>query len=206
MASSKRSRGERDRESGLRKAARRPDANEIDSVRDPHLRIRLQEVVAQLRDSKGRIAKTTKRRSGRRACYIRRRKAPGREQGVRRVRIGKTKPGASTFAIAAPAPSTRLYCRGKTITSTSCRCATALGRVLPPTVFEVNQKGWRPRWEVGKLGGKLVMRLHKGDMIEVDDADGVRRIKTVHRLEIQPRRIRLVPHYEGGEVAKRRQG
>ncbi len=51
------------------------------------------------------------------------------------------------------------------------------------TVFDVNQKGWRPEWEVEKLGGKLVMRLHKGDAIEVNDADGVRRMKTVHRLK-----------------------
>ena len=71
------------------------------------------------------------------------------------------------------------------------------------TLFEVNQKDWRPEWEVRKLGGKLVMRLHKGDTVEVDDADGVRRIKTVHRLEISANRIRLVPHYEGGEVDKR---
>ena len=43
------------------------------------------------------------------------------------------------------------------------------------TMFEVNRLDWRPQWEREKLGGKLVMRLHKGDAVEVDDDDGVRR-------------------------------
>src|SRR5690606_12914304 len=67
----------------------------------------------------------------------------------------------------------------------------------------VNQPGWRPAWERNKLGGKLVMRLHKGDMIELDDPDGKRRIKVVHRLQPSQNRIYLAPHNEGGDLQKR---
>ena len=76
-------------------------------------------------------------------------------------------------------------------------------RGFAATVFDVNQKGWRPQWEVEKLGGKLVMRLHKGDAVEIDDADGVRRIKTVHRLSPSNRMLYLAPHNEGGALGKR---
>jgi CRISPR-associated endonuclease Csn1 len=70
-------------------------------------------------------------------------------------------------------------------------------------IFEVNRKGWRPVWEREKLGGLLVMRLHKGDMVEVDEPDGRRAIKRVVRLEPSAGRIRLVEHFEGGDLEKR---
>ncbi len=71
------------------------------------------------------------------------------------------------------------------------------------TVFEVNQKGWRPIWEREKLGGKLVMRLHKGDAVEVDDADGVRRAKIVVQIHPSENRVCLAGHNEGGAFQKR---
>lgn len=76
-------------------------------------------------------------------------------------------------------------------------------RGFAATVFEVNQKGWRPVWEREKLGGKLVMRLHKGDLVEVDDADGIRRIKAVVQIEAAAERLRLVAHSESGAFQKR---
>ncbi|MEI9904176.1 MAG: hypothetical protein WDN06_09450 [Asticcacaulis sp.] len=48
------------------------------------------------------------------------------------------------------------------------------------------------------------MRLHKGDLIEVSDDDGVKRIKRVVRLGALPPGVsRLAEHNEGGELAKR---
>ena len=47
------------------------------------------------------------------------------------------------------------------------------------------------------------MRVHKGDMIEVDDTDGLRRIKTVHRLSPSNNILYLAAHNEGGELQKR---
>jgi CRISPR-associated endonuclease Csn1 len=71
------------------------------------------------------------------------------------------------------------------------------------SVFEVNQRNWRPLWEREKLGGKLVMRLHKGDSVEVDDGDGVRRVKIIVRIEPSAGRIRLAAHNEGGDFQQR---
>ncbi|WP_159732338.1 type II CRISPR RNA-guided endonuclease Cas9 [Methylosinus sp. Ce-a6] len=71
------------------------------------------------------------------------------------------------------------------------------------SLFEVNQKGWRPQWERDRIGGKLVMRLHKGDFVEIDDKDGERRIKKVVRLSPSNGIVYLVGHNEAGELQKR---
>ncbi len=71
------------------------------------------------------------------------------------------------------------------------------------TYFEVNRKGWRPQWERDKIGGKLVMRLHKGDLVEIDDRDGVRRVKRVVRLAPSNNLVYLAGHNEGGDLQKR---
>ena len=68
--------------------------NEIDSIRDPHLRVQLQEVVAQYRDIKGRVAKDDEKAFKAALATFAAEQAPGRLRGIRRVRIGKTKQGA----------------------------------------------------------------------------------------------------------------
>jgi HNH endonuclease len=50
------------------------------------------------------------------------------------------------------------------------------------TRHERRQPGWRPLWEANRLGGKLVMRLHKGDMVEWQADDGNREMLVVARL------------------------
>jgi CRISPR-associated endonuclease Csn1 len=70
-------------------------------------------------------------------------------------------------------------------------------------IFEVNRKGWRPIWEREEKGGKLVMRLHKGDLIEIDDKDGERQVRRVVQLEPSANRIRTVGHHDAGDLQKR---
>jgi CRISPR-associated endonuclease Csn1 len=76
-------------------------------------------------------------------------------------------------------------------------------KAFAATLFEVNQPGWRPLWEREKMGGKLVMRLHKGDMIEIDDKDGLRRVKRVVSLWGEEKLAVLAPHFESGQLDKR---
>ncbi|MDD9875148.1 MAG: type II CRISPR RNA-guided endonuclease Cas9 [Gammaproteobacteria bacterium] len=68
------------------------------------------------------------------------------------------------------------------------------------TVFDVNQPGWKA--EVPE-GGRLVMRLHKGDMVKIDGDDGARKVMRVQRIEVSAKRIRLIPHNEAGDFQKR---
>lgn len=71
------------------------------------------------------------------------------------------------------------------------------------TIFDINRKGWRPEWEVKKLGGLLMMRLRKGDLVELEDPDGVRRVKRVVRIAPSAGRMYLVTHYEAGVLQER---
>ena len=71
------------------------------------------------------------------------------------------------------------------------------------TRLEVNQPGFRPRWERERVGGKLVMRLHHGDALEIDDEHGARTIRIVHRLCASNGYIYLAAPHEGGPLATR---
>lgn len=71
------------------------------------------------------------------------------------------------------------------------------------SIFEVNRKGWRPEWERNRIGGKLIMRLHKGDLVEIDDKDGVRRVKRVVRINPSASRLYLAGHNEAGNLQER---
>ncbi|MGB8816453.1 MAG: hypothetical protein WCC66_00860 [Rhizobiaceae bacterium] len=44
------------------------------------------------------------------------------------------------------------------------------------------QPDWRPQWEANRLGGKLVMRLHKGDLVEWQSDTGDREVLIVARI------------------------
>ena len=71
------------------------------------------------------------------------------------------------------------------------------------TVFEVNRNPFTPRWTTELTGATLIMRLHKGDMVEVTEQDGERRVKRVVRLQPSANTLYLAAHDEGGMLAKR---
>lgn len=70
------------------------------------------------------------------------------------------------------------------------------------TVFQANCPGFNPRWKNQHPTAKLLMRVHKGDMLRLEMRDR-EQIARVVRLEISSKRFRLVEHYEGGELQKR---
>jgi 3-dehydroquinate synthase class II len=53
------------------------------------------------------------------------------------------------------------------------------------------------------MGGILMMRLHKGDLVELEDPDGERRVKRVVRLRVQAGALMLVEHKESGDIQAR---
>lgn len=179
-------------------------ASDIDSVRDEHLRQQLQALAAPLRDGNGKV--TSKENEKALAMALARfstEPAPDRTRGIRRVRIGKKEKSIVAIRNRTTGQVYKALIPGENHHVDIVQMRDGTWRGFAATVFEVNQKGWRPEWEVKKLGGKLVMRLSKGDMIEIDDTDGVRRIKTVHRIEISANRIRLAAHNEGGKLNDR---
>ena len=74
------------------------------------------------------------------------------------------------------------------------------------TVFEANQTETTEPWRTDNPGAKLIMRIHKGDMLETD-VDGKRGIVRVMSLgpsiNKNVGRLDVVLHSEGGDFAKR---
>jgi CRISPR-associated endonuclease Csn1 len=70
------------------------------------------------------------------------------------------------------------------------------------TVFDANRKGFRPAWLEHEPQPRLIMRVHKGDLVEADFGEG-RQIWRVVRLEPSAKRIRLVTHRDAGNYEER---
>lgn len=74
--------------------------------------------------------------------------------------------------------------------------------------FDANVKNAGPRkphqlrWKSGHPGAKLVMRIHKGDLIRLEH-DGRTKIMVVHRLDAAAGRFKLAEHNETGNLDKR---
>lgn len=68
--------------------------------------------------------------------------------------------------------------------------------------FDANQKTYEPRWQRDYPGAKLVMRIHKGDLIRLEH-NGTSEIMVVHRLDAAARRFKLAPHNETGNLDRR---
>lgn len=68
--------------------------------------------------------------------------------------------------------------------------------------FDANQKGYAPHWRSASPGAKLVMRVHKGDLIRLGH-EGQSKIMVVHRLDAAAGRFKLAPHNETGNLDRR---
>ncbi len=71
------------------------------------------------------------------------------------------------------------------------------------SVFDANQQPSRPpKWRADPQN-RLIMRVHKEDLIELDDKNGQRQIYRVVKLDVSAQRLSLAFHYEGGILQSR---
>lgn len=68
--------------------------------------------------------------------------------------------------------------------------------------FDINQKAYGPRWRQQYPDAKLVMRVHKGDLIRLEH-NGKNEIMVVHRLDAAASRFKLAAHNETGNLDRR---
>jgi CRISPR-associated endonuclease Csn1 len=64
------------------------------------------------------------------------------------------------------------------------------------------KKQHAPQWRIAHPDAKLLMRIHKGDLIRIAH-DGRTRIMVVHRLDAAAGRFKLADHNETGSLDKR---
>jgi CRISPR-associated endonuclease Csn1 len=176
-------------------------ANEVDRIRDPVLRRELQGAIAAFRDDKNKVRDEKGFKAALKAFADEHGKR-GRELGVRRVRIGKVQKEFVPIKDRRSAVIYKALIAGENHHIDIVQMRDGSWQAFPATRFEVNQKDWRPKWEREKVGGKLVMRVHKGDVIAVED-NGRTRHMTVHRLSPSNNVLYLADHFEGGALGKR---
>jgi CRISPR-associated endonuclease Csn1 len=70
------------------------------------------------------------------------------------------------------------------------------------TMFDANRPGFEPRWRRDHPDARLVMKVHKGDLLRLDDGDGERTM-VVRQLEVKNGRLRLSAHNEAGNLQRR---
>jgi CRISPR-associated endonuclease Csn1 len=70
------------------------------------------------------------------------------------------------------------------------------------SIFQANQPDSRMSWPTEYPGGKLVMRVFKGDLIALD-YEGQRTVMVVHRLDASLNRLKLAGHNEAGSLQDR---
>lgn len=167
-----------------RKAADSLTANEIKRIRDP-----------ELREAAERVLKD----QGEDAVH-----AHMAAHGIRRVRLLKKEDpsGLITVRHGKDGQHVKFYAAGSNhhIDIYETTGGKWLGEGV--SVYDANQPDHQPAWRDRDDGARLVMRLHKGDLVEVEH-DGVRKVMRVYQLEVSNNRVRLADHKESGALQKR---
>jgi len=163
--------------------------NEIDKVRDLHLREKLQALKAEHGKDVKALAKGL-------ADF-------GADNNIRRVRILKKQADFITIKDRKTGAPYRAVIPGENHHMDIIEGADGVWRGFAASIFDVNQKDYVPAWKAQYPGAKLIMRVHKGDLVSVMDDDGETRIKRIVRLSPSNNILYLVGHNEGGEFAKR---
>jgi CRISPR-associated endonuclease Csn1 len=70
------------------------------------------------------------------------------------------------------------------------------------SIFSANQSDYRPRWIGEHPKARLVMRVHKGDLLRLEH-NGAERVMRVVRLRDVAQQLMLAEHVEAGQLADR---
>lgn len=182
--------------------------NEIDRIRDLRLRKLVQEHVAAEKAIFERDQRADKPKTFPIADALRKLRAktddPHIRHGLRRVRL--LKPEKAEYLVPIhKRENGKLY---KAYSAGENYCVdvfeTAAGSWDGEAVrrFDANQNAYVPRWSIANPRPKLIMRVHKGDLIRLDH-DGQSKIMVVHRLDAAAGRFKLAPHNETGNLDRR---
>jgi CRISPR-associated endonuclease Csn1 len=178
---------------------------EIDSIRDATLRTAVQAAVAHLRDDNGKLLKGKDKElaPALRAFWESQIGDNQMAQRIRRVRYGKANETVKLIANRQTGLPYKAVIPGENHHMDIVQMRDGTWKGFAVSLFDASRKDFRPEWERDKLGGKLVMRLHKGDLVEVDDKDGQRRVKQVIRINPSANRLYLVSNNEAGDYQTR---
>ena len=126
----------------------------------------------------------------------------GRKPPVRHVRVLKTQTRQSIRVIEHGGGFRKAYAVGRNHRIEIYEMPDGAWRGEGVSVFDANRPGFEPAWREYHPSAKLVMKVHKGDMISADFGSG-RGIYRVYRLEAGSNHLRLALHNESGSLDRR---
>lgn len=199
--------GQREEEDGnlvYRKAIESLNENEIDRIRDKRLRTVVRQHVASEKKKGIALADALRQLQSPSDDY------PQFKHGLRHVRILKKEKPEYLVPIAnrQTAAIYKAYSAGENFCVEVFETADGKWDGEAVRRFDANRKNVGAktphslRWRDAHPDGKLVMRVHKGDLIQLEH-DGRTRIMVVHRLDAAAGRFKLADHNETGNLDKR---
>jgi CRISPR-associated endonuclease Csn1 len=170
--------------------------NEVEDIRDKRLRDALAAHVS------AQIAVGVKLADAL-ASFVASSADPAWKHGVQRVRLLETKNLAYMMPVAGTHGAVyKAYSAGENAYIEIYGLPTGRWAGEAVMVYQANRPGHVPAWRSRHPEARLVMRVHKGDLIRIEDS-GRERIMMVHRLDAAADRFKLADHNETGNLDKR---
>lgn len=185
-----------------RKSVSELTENEIDKVRDLHLRNQLQFVLKTVREEYESKAQIKKHLPAALARW-------SRENSVYRVRTLKPESDIIPIKSRQTGEPYRYVVPAENHHMDIVETPDGRWRGIAVSIFDANQLKKMPRnerrepWRDHYPDAKFIMRLHKNDTVQLFDEDGENRIKRVVRIAPANNRLYLAGHYDSGELEKR---
>ena len=170
----------------LRRPLRSLKPRMIGQVRDPELRARLQNLAKEAAGAGRKLEEAL-------AEY-------GEQHSIRRVRVLATE--QSVRKIVHGDGHEKAYVPGDNHCIEIYQEANGNWRGEGITVFDANCRSFQPKWRNKFQEAKLIMRVHKGDLVQADFGEG-RKIYRVIRLRAVAGQLVLALHNEGGALTER---
>ncbi|MCY4052892.1 MAG: type II CRISPR RNA-guided endonuclease Cas9 [Hyphomicrobiales bacterium] len=165
------------------------NANEIERIRDPSLHQEIKERVSLYQNEKDGPQRALKEIS--------------ESKGIRRIRLTKTQHPAYPIAHGAQKHFEKAYLDAGNhhidILDTGGKGWIGVGVSMLEACRNPNAEPWRQDYP----DARLIMRVHKGDLLCLQNKEGIERVYVVKRLEISSNRLKLCEHNESGNLDQR---
>ncbi|MDJ0947154.1 MAG: type II CRISPR RNA-guided endonuclease Cas9 [Kiloniellales bacterium] len=161
---------------------------EIFQVRDPAWRARLMDLAEKVKVDGSKLSEALEEF--------------GRRHGIRRIRVLKTEKSAITVRHGSRREYEKAYVPGDNHRMEIFQLPGGEWDGEAVSVFQANQHSWTPEWRKRHPDAKLIMRVHKGDVLDAE-LGTASRYWVVYRINPAANRFWVAPHEDAGDQSTR---
>jgi CRISPR-associated endonuclease Csn1 len=183
-----------EKEDGATLVYRKPFAdlnpNEIERIRDRKLRTRVLAAVKEVKSNEKKLKEGL-------VSF-----ASGERQPIRHVRLLKVMKESELIVDRRTGKPYKAVIPGENYAADIFELADGRWSGEGLTMFAANQRDRKPAWKAAYPDARLIMRLHKRDLVKMED-NGIEKIFCVVKLATGNGRIVFAEHVEGGNLEQR---